>query len=465
MRLEQVKAGGLGIWKWFHNGIVDCRTLTLVGAEVTLYRHPLEAKAAKEQGNKGLYSLIKSTVRSIRIGDILLGSLSISYDNGDSLKPFRWAFERCDVRLKDILVDSATQSDSSRIAYARGLTVALKQVSLLTGKGLYILALGNLSYDFGKRMAVLEAFSLHPVLDAAGFYRKVKYQQDRYSIDVPKARLFGLNISELLQFNLLRVDSAHLTDPRIEITHDRTYPSSGRSKEGQYPNQLILKAPLNIEVRSIRVEDGWLSYGEKSPATLQWGLLTFGHVHGLLTQVTNDSALIAENPWWRADLYAGFLGSSPLHAVFAFDLRSPSGKFRVEATLKDLDADRLNPLTTALAKASVKSFHLDQLSCSISGDERGASGNLHMRYNGLQLELEKAGSAKPTAKISQKPLLSFLVNKLVLHPDNPSGKVGERVATGVTQVRDPTKSFFNLIWKTMFQGVRSIALRNVGKSL
>jgi hypothetical protein len=469
MRLARVKISGLGIWEWFHSGKVDCSTLTLVAANVTLYRHPSGTKVGKAPAGKELYPLIKSTVRSIRIGEVLLGDLRISYDNGDSVKPFRWAFERCDVRLRDILVDSSTQGDSSRIAYAHGLTVALTQVSLLTGKGLYRLALGNLSYDFKKRMAVLNAFSLHPVLDAAGFYRKVKYQQDRYAIDVPEVRLFGLNISELLQFNGLRIDSADLMDPQVHITHDRTYPPSGHSNLGKYPNQLLLKAPMDIQVRRIRVEDGSLSYGEKNPATFKWGTLTFGHVHGLLTQVTNDSASITENPWWRADLYAGFLGSSPLHAVFAFDGRSPSGKFTVEASLKDLDADHLNPVITALAKASVSSFHLDQLSCVISGDEHGASGSLHMRYRGLQLELFKAGAAKtaaqPSGHLSRKPLLSFLVNKLALYPDNPTGKKAERVAIGVAQTREPTKSFFNLIWKTMFQGIRTIAVRRIGKSI
>jgi hypothetical protein len=469
MRLARVKVSGLDIWKWFHGGNVDIGTLTLVGADVTLYRHPPSAKSGKGESpkSKELYPLIQSTVRSIRIGELLLGDLSIAYDDGDSAKPFRWAFERCDVRLRDILVDSSTLADSTRIAYARGLTVALRQVSMLTGKGLYRVTSGALFYDFAKRTALINAFSLHPILNAADFYQKVRYQQDRYVIDVPKIRLFGLNISELLQFNRLRVDSAELSGARIHITNDRTYPPSGQSKLGKYPQQLLLKAPLDIQVRKLRVEDGSLSYGEKNEATLQMGTLTFGHVHGLLTQVTNDPALIAENPWWKADLYAGFLGSSPLHAVFSFDLRSPSGKFTLEAYLKDLDAGRLNPVTTALAKASVRSFHLEQLSYTVSGDEQSASGSLRMRYSGLQLELLKAGKdpAKPSGGLSGKPLLSFLVNKLAIYPDNPSGKKAERVATGITQKRNPTKSFFNLIWKTLFQGVHSIAIRGIGKSL
>lgn len=451
MRLARIKISGLGIWKWLYSKKADCRTLTLAGADVTLYRHPVSIKTGEAPAGKELYPLIQSTVRSIRIGEVQLGSVSISYDNGDSAKPFRWAFERCDVRLRDILVDSSTEKDSTRIAYALGLTVAVKQVSLLTSKGLYHLGLGALSYDFGKRIAVLDALSLHPVLDAPDFYRKVKFQQDRYTLDIPEMRLFGLNISELLLFNRLRVDSADLKHAEIHITHDRMYPPSGRSNLGKYPNQLLLKAPLDILARRIRVEDGRLTYGEKSGSTLQWGILTFGHVHGLLTQVTNDPAAIAENPWWKADLYADFLGSSPLHALFAFYLGSPSGKFTVEASLKDLDADRLNPVTAALAGASFQSFQLTQLSCLLSGDERQASGSLHMQYRNLKMELGK-------------PFVSFVVNKLALHPDNPSGKKPERVAAGIIQVRDPTKSFFNLIWKTMFGGMRTIVLRDIGKS-
>ena len=461
LQLTQVKVSGFNAWKWFMAKRVDCSSLTLVGATMTFNRHPGFAKPAAGAPSKELYPLIESSVRSIRIGEILLGDLRVSYDNGVPEKPFRWGFERCEARLGGILVDSSTVSDSTRIAYASSLTIGIKQASFLTGKGLYRLTLGELDYDFKDRAAVLRALSLQPVLNAVAFYKAVGFQQDRYTFNVPKINLIGVNISELLQDDLFHIDSAYLEHPKILITNDRRMQPSGRSKMGKYPNQLLLNAPVDIVIRRVKVERGSLAHGETDAKTGKEGLLTFGDVYGQLTHVTNVDASIKENPFWKADLHATFLDKSPLHALFTFDLRSPTGRFSVQATLQDLEAAQLNPVTTALAGASIHSFHLDQLDCSIQGDERGATGNLHMRYRGLKLELLK--KSNDTANAYSKPLLSFLVNKLAIRSDNPDGNKPEEFAEGIVQQRDPYKSFFNLIWKTMLEGIRSIAMKGLLK--
>ncbi len=449
MDLGGATVSGFRIWEWFTAKKVDCGSLTIDGARVALFRHPPKENVPKGGGAGELYPVIRSSIHSIRVGTVLLRDLHVSYDNGDSKRPFAWTFERCDVRLGDILVDSSTVADSTRLAYASTMNMQMKGAAFLMGKGLYRLSLARLSYNFQNKTADIKDLSFHPVLDAADFYRRVGHQTDRYAIDAPGIHLSGLNIGELLLSDLLHIDSASLTATRVRITNDRRITPSGQSKIGKYPAQLLQKAPLDIIIRKIRIDRGYLSYGETATKTEKQGLLTFEDVHGSLTNVTNVSPAISADPLWVADLNAGFLGSSPLHAVFGFDLRSPRGKFTVRARLADLGASRLNPVVTALGDASVKDFHLDQLSCFISGDEKGATGSLRMTYTNLHLALSK------------KPVLSFLVDKLGVHADNPSGSSPERTADDVRQPRDSTKSFFNLIWKTMFGGIKTIALKGV----
>jgi hypothetical protein len=455
MHLTEIRVSGFSVWAWLWHRKVDCSNLTLVGSEVSLYRHPGER--TKTKGTVDLYTLIRPVVAAIHVKELALADVRISYDNGDSAKPFRWAFERCDLRLKDILIDPSTVSDSARIGYARSLLVDMKQVSLLVSKGLYRLPRGAFYYDFEKRQALLDDLALEPTQDPAAFYAKIAHQQDRYRIHVPEIRMQGLNISELILDNLIKVDSAELVRPVIHISNDRTMPPSGLSKMGRYPQQLLAKAPLDILLRRLHISGGTLTYAEKNAKTKRWGTLSFDRVRGLLTHVTNESRAIAVDPWWTADLRADFLGHSPLEARFSFDLKDPSGRFMLQAHIRDLDAPALDTVTQALAKASVRSFHLDELSVNLTGDERQARADVHMRYDHLTLELLKADSGR----VAPKPLLSFLVNHLAVHADNPSGSDAERTALGVTQTRDPYKSFFNLIWKTMFTGIRTIALKRL----
>ena len=61
-------------------------------------------------------------------------------------------------------------------------------------------------------------------------------------------------------------------------------------------------------------------------------------------------------------------------------------------------------------------------------------------------------------KIRKKEFLSFLVNKLVVYPDNPM-KDKERRAMNIRTERVPNKSFFNLVWKTLYASVKDITIR------
>ncbi|HTJ15116.1 MAG TPA: hypothetical protein VL547_23935 [Dinghuibacter sp.] len=438
--LEEIRVSGLRVFEWWLHKRVVCGRLTLVDARASLYRHRKPSKSGKD-----LYTLLRPVVRSITIGEVLLGDVRLSYDNGDSARPFRWAFERCDLRLRDIQMDSSTVSDSTRFAYAHSFTMGVKNVSILVGRQLYRLRLGSLTYDFAARAAALEDFSLSPALDADAFYRRVGHQADRYTLRVPSIGLYGVNMSEMLLYAYLHVDSAHLERPDIRIYHDRTQPPDTRSKVGRYPQQLLQKAPIDILIRRLSASSAAVEYAEKNPATDAVGTLSFDHVGALLSNVTN----LPGDPRWTARFDGYCLGRSPISALFTFYLGEPSGRFSLDAHIGNLDAAALNPLTGALAKASTGSFHMDRLDARITGDENGATGDVRMRYDHLRLTLLKGDTAR------RKPLLSFLVNTLAVRSGNPNG-----VATGVRQTRDPHKSFFNLIWKTLYAGVKQIALRH-----
>ena len=83
-------------------------------------------------------------------------------------------------------------------------------------------------------------------------------------------------------------------------------------------------------------------------------------------------------------------------------------------------------------------------------------GNLKLLYNNLAVELQKQDEKGD--KMKGRKFLSFIVNKLVVYPDNPM-KDEERKAMGIRVERIRYKSFFNLVWKTLFASVKEITIR------
>ncbi|TWF45054.1 hypothetical protein FHW36_101980 [Chitinophaga polysaccharea] len=59
-------------------------------------------------------------------------------------------------------------------------------------------------------------------------------------------------------------------------------------------------------------------------------------------------------------------------------------------------------------------------------------------------------------QLKRKGLASLIANIMIINENNPLK--GEAVRTAsVRQTRDTGKSFFNLVWKTLFKGVKDIA--------
>ena len=52
MHLKEIRVSGLKVWTWLLHKRVDCGRLTLVGAEVSLYRHPGPVRSGRTQPRK-----------------------------------------------------------------------------------------------------------------------------------------------------------------------------------------------------------------------------------------------------------------------------------------------------------------------------------------------------------------------------------------------------------------------------
>jgi hypothetical protein len=102
----------------------------------------------------------------------------------------------------------------------------------------------------------------------------------------------------------------------------------------------------------------------------------------------------------------------------------------------------------------IKSCQIQDLTFNMTGNERRASGQVKFLYSNLKVNILKKQDGSHEFK--KKGLLSFLANALVIKDANPDG--GETRLAHPRYERDITKSFFNLVWKTLFTGIKETAL-------
>ena len=93
---------------------------------------------------------------------------------------------------------------------------------------------------------------------------------------------------------------------------------------------------------------------------------------------------------------------------------------------------------------------LKSVDFNISANQNGSSGTVKFLYNDLKVNLLKEAD---NGEKEKKGLLSFLANTVLIKNDNPTP--GEAIRTAnITFSRVPQASFFNLMWKSIFTGIR-----------
>ena len=94
---------------------------------------------------------------------------------------------------------------------------------------------------------------------------------------------------------------------------------------------------------------------------------------------------------------------------------------------------------------------IKKLAFDIKADENVARGKVNFYYNDLSVALMKKEEGKQ--RLVRKGLISLLANSLVIYSDNPSAN-GHFTSATINYKREITASFFNYLWKTLFQGIK-----------
>jgi hypothetical protein len=134
-------------------------------------------------------------------------------------------------------------------------------------------------------------------------------------------------------------------------------------------------------------------------------------------------------------------------------LKDPRGSFSIEGNVGSINAPSLNVLLQPMGLARLDKGHIDQLHFAFTGTDSSSNGRVLMLYKDLKVSLLKKD--KEENKYDKKGLASLAAN-IIMKNSNPQEDKDPRVAD-VQFDRILNKSFFNLIWKTIFTGVKQTA--------
>ncbi len=463
LKVKKASITGINPWQLLHNKNVVCDDILLASLQLNLLQQTKSPDSVKAP-SKTLHELIGPDINNVEINSITIKNAEITYRTvqEQTEKKAWWHFSNASALLKNILVDSVSQNDTSRLWFAKDFNVSLGAFSMESSDGLYKLATKNTLYDFKKQTAEIEQVSVIPAVSKMEFIRRTGYAKDIFTAHVASVKINDFNPASVLVDSKIEAGKLAVNEAVVTIYKDNSAPRDMRSKVGKYPHQLLLKAPLDIDIRSLAIAKSKLVVDQVSRKTGEEGSFIFANINGTIQNISNLAGRIKNNKWCKADLRASFMGPNDMRAVFNFDLQSNDGHFTTGAELASLKPEQINPTIKAMARAELENIAFGSLTYHIEGNDNSTTGNMQLLYNGLKVNVLKQ---KDNGTLTKKGLISFVANLFKIYDDNPMPGKEERKAINYREARIKEKNFFGIITHNMLGCVQQIVLKGKNKTL
>lgn len=443
--IPELTVEGVETPKALMNSAIDGRKVLIQSPRIEVYFTGKGKDSAKNVPDKEVYRQILGNLTMIEIDTLSIVNATLvtkEWKTGD----VRMMFDSVSIDLYKIAVDSAHDKDTTRILFAEQANMNCKKVKWMSKNKLYNYEIRNIDLNSASKKLGIAKVAVDPQLPEAKFMQQFKYARDRFDVNFQGVTLAGLNLPLLFKEEVV-ADSLVLASSTLKIFRDMSYPHDGRNRVGTYPQQMLMQLPFNLNIRQALFRNAFIEYKERNAKSGKSGKVQFYQASLRIDRLTSHKDLMAANPM-KLTFNARFLNVTPIKAIFNF--YPTNGKFTMDGEMGGMPATTVNQLTEPMGLAKVEKGTISGMKFNFNGNDNGTDGKLTILYDDLKVALLKKDTADNT--LTKKKFISALANMQVKNA-NPNKKGEVRVAD-VHFDRIKEKSFFNLLWKTIFTGVK-----------
>ena len=311
---------------------------------------------------------------------------------------------------------------------------------------IYNINIGPFKLNNRKKQIAVNYISVVPKMSEVAFVNSLKFQKDLFNINIKNIVFGGADLAMLLEKKSIVAETLTFT-PSIKVFNDRTVTPDTASKMGKYPQQSIVKLTTAIYIKKVNVTNGYVSYRERGAISKNIGDVFFTNVNGSLTNVTNMEAYLKQNSLMMVNVTTKFLNTAFVTSQWKMPMMTSDGAFSITGKVDGFDGKKLNPVIEPLGMGSVISGNIKSYAFNLQGNDYKGMGDAVLLYDDLKIKLLKSKDDV----IKNKSVTSFIAN-IIIKDQNPGNNKTRTAKIYFDRVM--TKSFFNLVWKSLFDGAK-----------
>ncbi len=433
---------------YFHHKL-DIGEISVKEPEINIRYQLNHSRDTAAKNNKTAWEKISKSLRSIHIGMILLGDVKLKYEDYSGNKLMVSELKEMNLSASDLLIDSATQTDKSRLLYCKEIIAELNNYSSKSPNGLYTYGFSHLKLSTRTSQLNIEGLTLKPIALAAFFAKSTK---DKFTVRLDSLQL---NNFDFLTYHKYRVlDGSHLILKKgyIQVYGSIHHPAEKTDKIKSFPNVGIFQIKGDLKIDTISIHHINVYYSEYNEKSRQTGTVSFDNTSGRFLNITTDSAALKKNDIVSVNLTTYFMNRARLETALTFKLADKNAAYSYKGTLGPMDLQYANSALMPLALVKATSGSLKQLTFDIHADRQRASGKVSVLYNNLKVGVLKVDTT--FNGLTKRPIATLFANVFILKHDNPDNAgVAPRVAN-VTFYRPMEMPFFKFTWQTLLSGIK-----------
>lgn len=323
-----------------------------------------------------------------------------------------------------------------------GHTVKVRDYSLTTRNFAYKTQFYNMSVGLlalSKNKVQITDFAMKPLVSRAQFIKMIPVERDLYDIKAHQITaegnwdLFSANKS---------ISATHVTVQGADANIFRSKIPNDDPKEKPLYSRMLRSIKIPMFINNLDLKNSILVYEEDTPESAGPGKLTFGNFN---MNVKNLNSAKMKGKPTRVDIKinCSFMNLAPLSVNWNFDVADQRDLFAISGRASNLPAQGINPFIRPYLHVTATGT-INEMLFNFKGNPAGLNGTFNLKHRDLKITiLDKNNREK-------KGFLTAIAN-LVVKSD--SGSLPESVMVEGVE-RDPTKSFFNLFWKGIQDGLK-----------
>ncbi|MCZ4243095.1 hypothetical protein [Pedobacter punctiformis] len=454
LKLKKLQISRVGILTAYFKKHAEVGSIVLEKPSINMIFNKVPKKPDAVEPEKTLYDQISGTLKAIHVKNIKIVDADFDYINKSTSKTTINSIKHLNVNIKDFLLDSLSQSDTTRFYYTKDISFEIAGYKSLTKDKMYTMKVDTISGSAASKKINIKGFKLIPMYPELAFARKYNVQKDRYNLAFDRIEFAGVDFTGLSNDQKIYAKSLKIGPAKVEVFMSReSPPPPGLDKGRNFPHMALKRLNIQTLIDTVKIRNIDVKYGEYNPASKKIGSVEFKNLTGNILNVTNDSTQLTKNNYAHADLNSLLMGSGKLNVKIDFNLTANNGAFGYSGSLGAFNFKQLNPLSVALGLVEIESGQVQHIDFKANGNLHSATGSINMLYTNLKVKLLSDNIDGEGTK--EKGLLSFLANSILVKDQNPTRGEAPRTAT-MTNTRINSASFFNLMWKTIFTGIRDI---------